>query len=972
MKKFLLILIPFALNSEVLKFSFEFTLDLRDYSYITESGRPRLPCKVYRVLLPPGAVVRDVKFYGIRREIEKKFEIEKTLPKVPLLKGYKLKKIEMKKEFYPEKLGEFLNWGSYRQYKFVTLKFYPFAYDPQSDKLYFADRIDVEIEFDLKEGKDYLGDIEEVRSLFVNWEDVFKWYTSSLPKQVYDYVIICPASFTSSLQDFIDYKESAGFNVYVMPLESIVVNYSGVDTAQKIRNFLREKYLDWGIKYLLICGDINTIPMRKCCPWDNDADGPDNAWWESPVPTDLYYADLSLPDSQSWDKDGDGLYGEYAEDNVDVVSDIAVGRIPYSDTSVIKEVLEKIKRFETELLQEYKKSSLQAGAILFYQNENSSGYPKEDGATLIEKILSAGIISRSLSVTLYEKAGLDPSVYECTDSVCRDNILKYWRKKGIFHEVHHGWLTSFARKVWATDDGDGVPEDAEITAPISFVSGDASNLHDDYPSFVYLMSCLCGYPENADNVAFSLLRNGASGVVGASRAAWGVVGWQTPLHGGAQSLDYYYFYGLLKDTVNTGNKVGDALAYARSTYYNVDNDTFALVNIYEFNLYGEPSMKYYGLDNFPDIYVDKDSLIFKKVVSSKAKSTKKKYLIGNEIKFIRNSKLEKGVVDTLMPPLSPPYFIWEASYRNYYEATRFEITRPCTLYQIWHGVVSAVPDASKECSLFVWKDNNGVPGERLCAMEVTAEVINANTIYWNIYDLTNPLYIENSFWIGNYEMDTSYPTTSFDTIPDYKNMYGDGSNWYLDNVDYFHAAVVSFVSGTTVVSVDSVDTIIILNLGKSDLIITGVNTDAPWIIVDNVCCTLSYLEDCYLPVKVDFSQITGSSTGYVIINSNDPGEPEYKIKVIAQVTTGETERKMRLISLKVYPNPARDRIIFMGPLIGESEITIYDAMGREVKKLKIKNENPLKIDVSNLSSGVYFYRLVSGNKIFKGKFVKIR
>ena len=43
--------------------------------------------------------------------------------------------------------------------------------------------------------------------------------------------------------------------------------------------------------------------------------------WGRSVPTDSYYADLSLSDAESWDLDGDTYYGEHGDDAPDFLAD---------------------------------------------------------------------------------------------------------------------------------------------------------------------------------------------------------------------------------------------------------------------------------------------------------------------------------------------------------------------------------------------------------------------------------------------------------------------------------------------------------------------------------------------------------------------------------------------------------------------------------------------------------------------------
>ena len=76
--------------------------------------------------------------------------------------------------------------------------------------------------------------------------------------------------------------------------------------------------------------------------------------------------------------------------------------------------------------------------------------------------------------------------------------------------------------------------------------------------------------------------------------------------------------------------------------------------------------------------------------------------------------------------------------------------------------------------------------------------------------------------------------------------------------------------------------------------------------------------------------------------------------------------------LQNYPNPFNPttNIIYEVPDAGNVKITIYDSIGREIKTLvnEIKNSGTYEVnfDASNLTSGVYFYRLqMSGKSIVK-------
>ena len=62
------------------------------------------------------------------------------------------------------------------------------------------------------------------------------------------------------------------------------------------------------------------------------------------------------------------------------------------------------------------------------------------------------------------------------------------------------------------------------------------------------------------------------------------------------------------------------------------------------------------------------------------------------------------------------------------------------------------------------------------------------------------------------------------------------------------------------------------------------------------------------------------------------------------------------LSFSIYPNPVQDKLILKSPRFESSKLTlaIYTVQGKEVASKNIQIENETSIDVSSLSSGMYF------------------
>ncbi|MCK4559866.1 MAG: T9SS type A sorting domain-containing protein, partial [Calditrichia bacterium] len=79
-----------------------------------------------------------------------------------------------------------------------------------------------------------------------------------------------------------------------------------------------------------------------------------------------------------------------------------------------------------------------------------------------------------------------------------------------------------------------------------------------------------------------------------------------------------------------------------------------------------------------------------------------------------------------------------------------------------------------------------------------------------------------------------------------------------------------------------------------------------------------------------------------------------------------------------YPNPFNQSTIINYQLPNHSKVTliVYDILGREIATL-VNEEKPagryeVQFDGSNLTSGVYIYRLVTSNGTLSKKFILLK
>ena len=463
----------------------------------------------------------------------------------------------------------------------------------------------------------------------------------------YDYVIITVDKLVPAIINFSVWKWGTGHSVKIVNISWIDNAFTGDNLQEKIRNFLKNYSQPWGIKYVLIIGDNDTIPMKtfRVDPNETQKNYRD-------IPTDYYYVNLTI----DWG-DPPGAYENFVNFGFEPKPDVYVGRIPIHINSnnveininnigninnninninnntnnnpldILRSILNRTIKFEQDD-GEWKKKALLLGAILVYKNENRGGKIfncKTDGATLCE-YLKDNILQNYSVTTMYETEGVDPSTYIGDYSLNYTNVINEWNKGyGIVFWQSHGGKRAAYRHIWKYDTphaqiippysiiycGDHVPQSFELE-DIPFIdTASTSMLNND--SIVFAFACWTATP-NISSLGVRLLRNGAVAYIGATRPSHFTPWWEKK-GDGLQDLVCYFFEELID-----GKSVGEALYDAKYNYTlrycsqnnfsQESNKTMIkrLRNLYDYILYGDPSLSLETKHFSPPttVYVDDD------------------------------------------------------------------------------------------------------------------------------------------------------------------------------------------------------------------------------------------------------------------------------------------------------------------------------------------------------------------------------
>ena len=166
----------------------------------------------------------------------------------------------------------------------------------------------------------------------------------------YQHLTITADSLVPALAPLCEYLEDhAGLEDTVVTVAQVLSTASGRDEQEKVRNFIKQAYTDWGVTHVLLAADNDQIPCRVC--WVEVS--PDYRDW---IATEMYYSALD----GDWDADGDSRFGE-AEDSVDLMPDVLLGRLPLATPAEMSAFVDRFMIYVSDSTARYLEDVLLAG-----------------------------------------------------------------------------------------------------------------------------------------------------------------------------------------------------------------------------------------------------------------------------------------------------------------------------------------------------------------------------------------------------------------------------------------------------------------------------------------------------------------------------------------------------------------------------------------------------------------------------------
>ena len=555
-------------------------------SFIAYEEAPMMPFYSKTYEFTPGTKITNVE---ITPSKTKTMTVEKHIEPVPSkqiidgeivsMKRTKNQEIYGSSEPYPRE------WCSYNtgaglnkdneHVLFLSMHLYPVRYSPLERSIEYTTQIKVNITYERSEVKEEYSDN-------------------------YDLVIVTPSEFYSNLASLVSHKNSYGIETNLVTLEEIYGDFSGRDSAEKIKYFIKHAVEEWDTHYVLLVGSVKKLPIRTTYA----------SWWEADILSDLYYGDIYDSEYQfcSWDANENNRFGEVDSsgfppetdniDGVDLYADVHIGRLACTNQDEVDIAVNKIINYENTAYDQlwFKKIVLAGGDT----------FPPGMGA--LPFVYEGEVTNRKVAQQLpdFEHIKLWSSKHKL-------NAITFNRaiSKGVGfvsysgHGFEHGWGTykanslkrkmSLAQPLYYTPfveylrNQNKLPIiffDACLTAKLDFNITDLEEYYPKQIKFLKFFKIIDYDPSNFYTCfAWSFVKKeegGAIATVGSTRTAYTWVD-KDGVHAGAGYLDVHFF-----KAYEEGVTAGEMLTQAQNDYINnVFRDYFT---IEEFILLGDPSL----------------------------------------------------------------------------------------------------------------------------------------------------------------------------------------------------------------------------------------------------------------------------------------------------------------------------------------------------------------------------------------------
>jgi Peptidase family C25/Propeptide_C25 len=338
-------------------------------------GHPILPVKTSKLFVPADEKVVSTKInYGTLSTIEGSYNIQyattpqPTSVEEPVAVDKPASEIYETNELYPSKIYNLRKPQFLNGVKVVLIDLMPVLYNPVEGRLKYYNELAVTITTEKENRPDRIMpfrnskmDREKILNIIDNTDDFIRFYKGidnglltasekpSAAEPTRQYVVITTTELTPAFETLTDYRassEGGGYTTYIENIDDIAATYPGFDLPEKMRNFIKDMYTNYGTQYVVLGGDCDGPPEYQVIP-TRGVYAHVGDYTDANIPSDLYFGCLD----GSWNSDGDKYWGEANDGidggDIDWFSEVYVGRIPADNYTEAMNQINKIIGFET-------------------------------------------------------------------------------------------------------------------------------------------------------------------------------------------------------------------------------------------------------------------------------------------------------------------------------------------------------------------------------------------------------------------------------------------------------------------------------------------------------------------------------------------------------------------------------------------------------------------------------------------------
>ena len=311
------------------------------------TGLPVLPFRTLRLALPPGLTATGVVARAAAPAVTLPGAWQLELGREPVAFSSSTAhtsdaSVQPIPSPYPSPPAELVSVQRLAGYDIALIRVFPLQYYSELRRIDFTAELTVEVALSPKtehaiSPSPRLAEQRRVSAAIDNPE-AFSAFTRTLQNAIDDpatnYLLITRTALLPSFEPLIAQKQAQGLTVRTEVTEAITNLYAGADAAERLRTYIRHAYTSWGVQYVLLGGDIKTVPYRgvyaRCSGLTLNL-----------MPSDLYFACLD----GSWNHDGDAIWGEpndgEAGGDVDLLPEVCVGRAPVETAAEVTNFVAK-------------------------------------------------------------------------------------------------------------------------------------------------------------------------------------------------------------------------------------------------------------------------------------------------------------------------------------------------------------------------------------------------------------------------------------------------------------------------------------------------------------------------------------------------------------------------------------------------------------------------------------------------------